>query len=117
MGDSVLRHFSDALSVNFGTWDQTTRLEGEEFLLVMPNTTLELARLKMHKLAMSLKPLPGNATHPPVQITFSAGLAIADAEESLATVLRRADGALYEAKQNGRNSVRIAVNLKAVDAA
>lgn len=117
VGDNVLKHFADALRVGLGPRDQITRLGGEEFLIVMPNTPAELAQLKMQRLALSIRPLPGSATHPPVHVTFSAGLAPANVEEGISATLTRADAALYEAKQNGRNSVRLAADARAVDAA
>jgi diguanylate cyclase (GGDEF)-like protein len=73
------------------------RIGGEEFLLLMPGTSLSEAEVVMERVRRTLQP------HEGVEYTFSAGLAQAEPEEPLADVIQRADDALYEAKRHGRD--------------
>jgi diguanylate cyclase (GGDEF)-like protein len=73
------------------------RLGGEEFLLLMPGTSLEEGTVALERVRRTLVP------HADVRYTFSAGVAQARAGEALAIVIDRADRALYEAKRQGRN--------------
>jgi diguanylate cyclase (GGDEF)-like protein len=73
------------------------RLGGEEFLLLMPGTPVTDAEIVMERVRRTLQPLDG------VEYTFSAGLAQARPGEPLASVIERADAALYHAKRSGRD--------------
>lgn len=97
MGDAVLRAFCDHVSERMRTSHMLGRLGGEEFLLLMPGTSIDEAALVMERVRKSLQP------HARVEYTFSAGLAQAAPGEALAAVIERADEALYEAKRTGRD--------------
>jgi diguanylate cyclase (GGDEF)-like protein len=73
------------------------RLGGEEFLLLMPGTSLVEAEVVVQRVRRTLK------SHAGVGYTFSAGIAQAGAGELLPAVIKRADNALYEAKRTGRD--------------
>lgn len=116
-GDEVLVHFGRTLASSFGEGDQISRLGGEEFLIVMQDTPQERAQLKLQRVLLSLKPLPGTSSRPQLTVTFSAGVALAQPDENLSSLLRRADDALYEAKLGGRASIRLATPRRNEDAA
>jgi len=107
-GDRVLREFARVAREDLRETDTFGRWGGEEFLLVMPNTTLDVAlsvveRLRARALTISL---PGGKTD--LRVSLSAGLATNEADvKTLDGLVARADAALYRAKHEGRNLVRI----------
>lgn len=102
-GDAVLRDFCRHCHERLPQADALGRLGGEEFLLLMPGTSVDEARATTEELRRSLPPSQG------VRYTFSAGLTRADAEEPLADVMKRADEALYRAKRLGRNRTELCI--------
>ncbi|WP_119153322.1 GGDEF domain-containing protein [Caldimonas tepidiphila] len=96
-GDEVLRHFGAHCRALLRPVDALGRLGGEEFLLLLPGAPLEAAQAIVERLRAAL---PGTHALP---YTFSAGLAQALGREPLEAAIRRADGALYEAKRLGRD--------------
>jgi diguanylate cyclase (GGDEF)-like protein len=97
IGDAVLRAFCVHVSHRIRPPHMLGRLGGEEFLLLTPGAPLAEAQLILERVRQSLM------SHADVRYTFSAGIAQASAGESLPTVIKRADSALYEAKRTGRN--------------
>lgn len=107
-GDEVLREFSVRLATNVRAVDLPCRFGGEEFVVVMPGTTLEDAhriaeRIRRDVGAAPFRVMDGKAH---LNITVSVGVAATtgtdDTPESL---LKRADEGVYEAKASGRNKV------------
>ncbi|HEV2267894.1 MAG TPA: GGDEF domain-containing protein [Steroidobacteraceae bacterium] len=109
-GDYVLREFARVGRGSLRAADILGRWGGEEFLLILPDTTLDAAlagveRLRVLALAIQV---PRSTSDDPVRVTFSAGLATtAEGPRSLDEIIARADAALYEAKHEGRDLVRI----------
>lgn len=108
-GDQVLREFARLSHGLLLPSDTMGRWGGEEFLLVMPDTPLDLAlqRVEAIRLAALTIVLPPTALD--ARVSLSAGLATSDeGATSLDEIIARADVALYEAKNQGRDLVRIA---------
>ena len=109
-GDHVLREFARVSRGALRATDVLGRWGGEEFLLILPDTTLDAALASVERLrvlALAIQ-LPAPDKEAPVRVTFSAGLATtADGARSLNEIIARADAALYEAKNEGRDLVRI----------
>ncbi|HVV34445.1 MAG TPA: PleD family two-component system response regulator [Vitreimonas sp.] len=108
VGDQVLREFSVRLATNTRPSDFACRLGGEEFLVIMPRTTGDIACLAAERLRRNIcaSPfsIPGLAQS--LDITISIGVACSDqADDTADLLLKRADEALYEAKRAGRNRV------------
>ena len=108
-GDHVLREFARASREALRSTDILGRWGGEEFLLIMPNTPIEVAHASLERLRTRMfsirLPPPGAG----LQVSLSAGLAFYDeATRSLEDLIARADAALYIAKSEGRDLVRIA---------
>lgn len=104
-GDAAIRQVSDLLRTEVRASDLVGRYGGEEFLILMPETDATGAARVAEKLRSTI----AARIVQPVPITVSIGVATMGAEEhSLERTLARADAALYEAKQAGRNTVRVA---------
>ncbi|AYG95550.1 PleD family two-component system response regulator [Brevundimonas naejangsanensis] len=106
-GDEVLREFSVRLATNVRAVDLPCRFGGEEFVVVMPGTTLEDAhriaeRIRRDVGASPFRILGGE----PLGITVSVGVAATmGGDDTPASLLKRADEGVYEAKNSGRNRV------------
>ena len=96
-GDTVLRAFCEHVGAQMRTSHMLGRIGGEEFLLLMPGTSIAGAQVVMERVRSTLQ------AHGGVGYTFSAGLAQASPGEPLPAVIERADQALYEAKGTGRD--------------
>ncbi len=96
-GDAVLRAFCAHVCARIRPSHRLGRLGGEEFLLLMPGTSLSDAEVVMERVRRTLQP------HQGVAYTYSAGVAQFGLDEPLTTVVNRADDALYQAKRGGRD--------------
>jgi diguanylate cyclase (GGDEF)-like protein len=109
-GDFVLREFARVSRGSLRAGDILGRWGGEEFLLVLPETTLDTALASVERLralALAIQ-VPTPDKDASLRITFSAGLATTgDGARSVDEIIARADAALYEAKNEGRDLVRI----------
>ncbi len=102
-GDMVLKDFASRLCAAAGRDDLLGRIGGEEFLLVLGGSRMLVAENVMQQLLTSLKDAAPICDVPDFRYSCSAGIAFANPGESASEVLRRADTALYEAKNTGRN--------------
>ena len=109
MGDKVLQVTAVLLKGLTREGDITARFGGEEFVMALPNTDLEGAKLLADRVLSSLRSLAFNATGKSVRVTTSIGLSgltgleSQDRPDLLESLLRQADQALYHVKANGRN--------------
>ena len=106
-GDQVLRAFAKAGLQLVRDVDMLARLGGEEFVALLPETSLEAARIVAERLRQGLASQCIRHQHEEIRFTVSLGVAEFRLGEPLKTWLARADSALYEAKGAGRNQVRI----------
>jgi len=104
-GDRVLQLVAKELKERLRNTDFIARFGGEEFVVLLPETTGEDACKVMDKLRNHISNLPFHFRGEPVTVTFSAGLAEFTAGDSEETVFERADRALYQAKDAGRDRV------------
>lgn len=107
-GDDVLKCFAERLLKNIRGKDLACRFGGEEFVIAMPETDQELAFIVADRIRREISAHPVIAANGSIQIaiTVSAGISTAaGAHDSIEDMIRRADEALYVAKQNGRNQV------------
>lgn len=109
VGDQVLKSFSKLLTQCTRQLDIVGRYGGEEFLIVLTNTTLDVAQVVTQRICMKSKTLTFNGPKgAKFQVTCSAGLAEYEPEiDDITTLIHRADEALYNAKADGRNRVHI----------
>jgi len=106
-GDKVLKIISKSLQRNLRDSDFIARFGGEEFVVLMPETSTKEAKLVAEKLRKKVESSPFNFKKEPVQITVSFGISEFAKGETIEEVFSRADKALYKAKDNGRNQVQI----------
>ena len=102
-GDEMLRRFANHLRNTVRKSDIICRWGGEEFILLLKDTTPEQARELAEKIIQQTEQSSIHFNGVDLQITTSIGLAQLQADESLEQVITRADRALYRAKQSGRN--------------
>ncbi len=105
-GDQVLRQIGGVISSSFRKSDVYGRLGGEEFAVLLPNTSLEAAQAIAEQLVESIS---GLAVEPVKGLSASLGVASTHAQdEDLHGLMNTADKALYRAKALGRNQVAVA---------
>lgn len=107
-GDDVIRQFSERLASNFRPRDLACRFGGEEFVVIMPETNPEDAMQIAERLRQSIASAPFyiGRNRDQLDVTCSVGVSVGNQPSDIPeTVLKRADQALYSAKQCGRNRV------------
>ena len=107
-GDEVLRRFASVIKDQLRAADALARWGGEEFLLLMPGTRAEDARVVLDRLRAAIAAGGFDAIAPQLKVSFSAGVAEVLEGEAQDAAIDRADRALYRAKQAGRNRVEVA---------
>ena len=108
-GDVALRALSSALQQNIRPDDIAARVGGEEFVLVFPSTDIGDAKAVAERVRASVEAVSLNyegRTLP--QITISIGIAMMRSQDSFVDLFAAADGALYCAKDSGRNRICVA---------
>jgi two-component system, cell cycle response regulator len=105
-GDQVLVAAAEALQRALRAEDVLGRLGGEEFLALLPDTGEEAAARTAERLRAAVARAGG-----PVRVTASVGWAVLRSGEAPDELVRRADDALYAAKEEGRDRVRGAATL------
>jgi diguanylate cyclase len=107
-GDAALRHLVRVVKDTLRSIDAVARFGGEEFLILLPETSLEAAEGTMTRLQRELTRHFFMHDNERMLITFSAGVAMRHPNEDQAALVARADRAMYQAKQSGKNRVVIA---------
>jgi len=108
-GDEVLRSFAERALSGFRHHDLASRYGGEEFAVILPNTDIAGAQRALEKVRgrTSQCTFQANGNTLPIP-TFSAGISLYVAGDTPASLIERADQALYRAKRLGRNRIEIA---------
>ena len=106
VGDQVLKVIARIARKSVRTADIIGRYGGEEFVILLPRTNLESARLLAERLCQTVGGSPIPTTKGDIKITVSVGVAaVADSTAGIEDLIRHADDAMYVAKQSGRNRV------------
>jgi len=113
MGDQILKEVAARLVTNMRAVDVVSRYGGEEFMIAMPKTDEAEALVAADRIRSLIAGTPIYVDGQALQITTSAGVAQVQKGEQLRDVFKRADDALYKAKQAGRNKVFPASHKKA----
>lgn len=104
-GDQALVHLAQVCRESLRPQDTVARYGGEEFVILLPETHLGDAEQALARLQRDLTKRFFMHDNEKVLITFSAGVTQRRDDDTLATTLKRADEAMYSAKQSGKNRV------------
>jgi diguanylate cyclase (GGDEF)-like protein len=102
-GDAVLKQVAKVLAAGARSQDLVARYGGEEFSIIFPNTSMSAAGQLAEDLRMAVAQRKFNFEGLELQVTVSAGLAEVERVDNVESLTRRADAALYAAKEGGRN--------------
>jgi diguanylate cyclase (GGDEF)-like protein len=105
IGDQVIRQVADFLERLSRHSDVVARIGGEEFLLVLPDTGLDAARVLAERIRSTVGDHPLVVENQRIKVTVSVGVACLEGEANLDELAQEADRALYLAKRGGRNRV------------
>ena len=107
-GDKTLQIIARLLQNHCRKMDFISRFGGEEFVMLLADTSVEAARVIAEKLRKTIESAGFNSGGDKIKITVSCGISEFGPDESGETVFKRADEALYQAKKNGRNQCVVA---------
>ena len=102
-GDEVLRQVSALLVKEFRSADPVARVGGEEFVIILRDTSLASSVILAERLRLEITPIVWHNTR--IAVTASIGVAMLEGSANVDQLLRNADLALYRAKSQGRNQV------------
>jgi diguanylate cyclase (GGDEF)-like protein len=103
VGDMALQHTASLIQATLRKSDLCCRWGGEEFVILLPDTSLEEALNVAEKLRSTIAASP--VPVPSGDLAITASLGVADGQRDLESLIDRADAALYRAKREGRNRV------------
>ena len=105
-GDLLLKEIAQSLNASTRVVDVAARYGGDEFMLVLPDADAEQARVVAERVSTAVRDVGArfDAASP---VTASLGVAVAHMDDSVASLIRRADENAYRAKQGGGNRVEL----------
>ncbi len=104
-GDKVLKLVDSIMQKNIRESDTLFRIGGEEFVLILPNTSLDQAAPTIEKLRKAVSDSGFRFKEEKVTIHISAGLTQVNEQDTEESLFERADKGLYQAKETGRNKL------------
>jgi diguanylate cyclase (GGDEF)-like protein len=104
-GDMVIREIGAKLTKSLRKYDYAGRYGGEEFYVVFSNTTADIAQSIAERFRIEMGETQFECGEETFNVTVSIGVAQFNSGESPDRWISRADGAMYQAKQRGRNQV------------
>lgn len=109
VGDLALRHVGELIRSSVRRSDLCCRWGGEEFVVMLPDTPLDDALMVGEKLRLAIATRP--VTVPSGDFSVTASVGVAEGLRDLESLIDRADAAMYAAKREGRNLVRVSEAL------
>lgn len=104
-GDAALIHLATVIKETMRPQDTVARIGGEEFIILLPETEVEAGTKALQRLQRELTKRFFLHDNQKLLITFSAGITLCRSDDTQATVTKRADEGMYQAKQTGKNRV------------
>ena len=108
IGDQALKAVASALKESLRNVDMVFRFGGEEFMVLLSNTNREAASMVGERLRMAVLGIQYLVENRAIELSVSLGCATLLPGESMESLLRRADNALYVSKRDGRNRLSMA---------
>ena len=105
VGDDVIRMVGTLLATDLRDVDLVGRFGGEEFVLLLPHTSIEAATVTVERLRRAIERYEWSSIRPSLAVTVSIGLCFADLPCEPRELMEQADKALYAAKSAGRNRI------------
>jgi diguanylate cyclase (GGDEF)-like protein len=105
VGDQVIKLVAEFLRTMSRASDVVARTGGEEYLLILPDTSLDAARVLAERIRMAIAEHPLLVSRQRIPVTVSLGVASVTGEADLDELYKEADRAMYLAKRGGRNRV------------
>ena len=107
IGDDVLVSIVKTCNRTLRQTDIMARFGGEEFIILLPNTDMQVAQMIADRLRNAIETTPAPTDQGPISVTVSIGVASLSDGQALTIhdIIKRADQAMYIAKQAGRNRV------------
>lgn len=105
VGDKALQHVARCISNQLREWDLCARFGGEEFIVLLPSTSTQEAMAVAERIRQAVESTP--LDHPKLSLTISIGVATYAPGMNAEMLLKAADNGVYEAKENGRNQIRL----------
>lgn len=106
-GDDLLQEFTKTISELLRKSDMFGRIGGEEFCILLQNTSVEGACLFAQRVCETIEQMRVKSDENVLKITVSIGVATLSDEECIEDLIKKSDIALYQAKENGRNQVKV----------
>lgn len=104
-GDVILKRVAIAINRNVRSRDVASRWGGEEFLVLMPDTSVQDAQYVANRILLHIRDWVGQVGNDPITVTATLSVSEIRPGESFESVFNRTDNALYAGKQQGRNQV------------
>lgn len=113
IGDEVLKIFAGILQQSLRITDRISRYGGDEFVILLTDTPRDVALTVLERICTRIAQHDWDTLVPQVTVTVSIGVAEIMDDDLIAQLFERADLALYDAKQSGRNCVHAALDRTA----
>jgi diguanylate cyclase (GGDEF)-like protein len=110
VGDEILFAVASVLTQQIRPSDLLARFGGEEFALILPDTSVEEAKKIAERVRVAIETVQfkmDDEVHQEIHLTVSVGITSLMLGDEMNNLLTRADQALYQAKENGRNRVEV----------
>jgi diguanylate cyclase (GGDEF)-like protein len=105
-GDYVLKEVAYMIQDNFRKTDIVFRYGGEEFVVILTETSLDGSKIPLERLRQAIESYKFKYENNIIKVTVSIGAA-SNSYDNINTVILNADKALYEAKSSGRNKINL----------
>jgi diguanylate cyclase (GGDEF)-like protein len=113
VGDEVLKEFSGILQQSLRITDRISRYGGDEFVVLLTDTSRDVAVTVLERICSRVAQHDWTSLAPGITVTVSIGVAEIMSGNTITQTFERADNALYQAKQSGRNGVHAALDQAA----
>jgi len=108
-GDAVLKEVAETIQSNLRTSDLVFRYGGEEFVTILNDADCDTAYVTANRILESIRDVKVNYQGQTLSVSVSIGLACLEKGDTATSIFNRADTALYEAKNSGRDQIQLSV--------